>query len=243
MEQGKPEHQPRWDEFAQKYDGIFMQEPLYRETLELIVEQLEDVSGGSILELGCGTGNLISAVLERYPSARVVGVDPSEGMRLACDGKFAGNSGVEIAGGDALAIPGPDGRFAYILSNYALHHVPPAQRGGCAAEMARALRSGGELVYSDLFCGVDASPYDPARIRDIIDSSVAQVLHDFEQGAYEMMRIKLTTMSKTVLSEGEFLTTPEVWVAHLADAGFIDLRVIEVPPVELGMRIIRARRL
>lgn len=231
----------RWDDFAKRYDGIFIEEPLYRETLDLIVEQLEDVGDGSVLELGCGTGNLISAVLERYPSVRVMGVDPSEGMRLACAGKFAANPGVEIARGDALAIPCPDGRFDFILSNYALHHVLPAQRDACAAEMARVLRPGGELVYSDLFCGVDAAPHDPARIRDIIDSCVAQVLHDFEQGAYEMMRIKLTTMAKVVFSEGEFLTTPEVWVAHLEDAGFTDPRVIEVPPAELGMRIIRAR--
>jgi ubiquinone/menaquinone biosynthesis C-methylase UbiE len=230
----------RWDDFAQSYDGIFLQEPLYRETLEFIVEQLEDGGDGNVLELGCGTGNLISAVLERYPSARVVGVDPSEGMRLACERKFAGNASVEIACGNALAIPCPDGRFDYILSNYTLHHVPPGQRGECAAEMARVLRPGGELVYSDPFCGVDAPPHDVARIRDIIDSTVAQVLHDFERGAYEMMRIKLSTMSKTVLAEGEFLTTPEVWAAHLEDAGFTEIRVIEVPPADMGMRIIRA---
>jgi ubiquinone/menaquinone biosynthesis C-methylase UbiE len=237
------ERLPKWNDFAQRYDGIFMQEPLYRETLELIVEQLEDVGDGSVLELGCGTGNLISSVLEKYPSARVVGVDPSEGMRLVCERKFAGNAGVEIAKGDALAIPGPDGRFDYVLSNYALHHVPPGQRGECAAELARVLRPGGELAYSDPFCCVDAPPHDPARIRDILESSVAQALHDFEQGACEMMKIKLSTMVKTVFSEGEFLTTPEVWAAHLEGASFTEIRVIEVPPTELGMRIIRAVRI
>lgn len=228
----------RWDGFSSSYDSIFMAEPLYRETLELITAHTYGADGLNILDLGCGTGNLIALLLREYPGARMVGVDPSEGMRRACEAKFAGSERVEIAGGDALGIPFPAGSFDIVVSNYALHHVPPQRRAECAAEIARALRPGGRLVYSDPFCGVDAPPEDPARMRDLLEKQVAQVLYDFEKGAFEMMKIKLATMVKGIFAEGEYMTTPEVWSSHLAAAGFIGITVVEVPPEELGMRII-----
>ena len=176
MESSEPEERPRWDEFSLKYDPIFLAEPLYRETLDFITEQLEGADGRDILDLGCGTGNLIAVLVREYPGAQVVGIDPSEGMRKACENKFTGASRVEISGGDALSIPPRTAPFDYIVSNYTLHHVPPERRGECAAEMARVLRPGGRLVYSDPFCEVDALPEDPARIRDLLDKQIAQVL-------------------------------------------------------------------
>lgn len=238
MERRETEGHPRWDEFSSRYDSIFMTEPLYRETLDIIADHLAGADGRYVLDLGCGTGNLIALLLGRYPGSRVVGVDPSEGMRKACESKFGGSNRVEIAAGDALKIPFPGGTFDYVVSNYALHHIPPECRGRCAAEMARVFKPGGRLVYSDPFCGVDAPPEDPARIRDLLDRQVSQVLYDFEQGAYEMMKIKLVTMAKGVLAEGEYITTAEVWSSHLEAAGFVGLKVVEVGPVELGMRIL-----
>ena len=35
---------------------------------------------GDILDIGCGTGRLLRKIRERWPYARLIGVDPAEGM-------------------------------------------------------------------------------------------------------------------------------------------------------------------
>ena len=41
----------------------------------LIVEEIAAVAPGVVADVGCGTGTLTTAVAERLPGARVVGVD------------------------------------------------------------------------------------------------------------------------------------------------------------------------
>lgn len=235
-------HRPHWDDFSLDYDRIFAEEPLYLDTIRLIVDLLGNAGGGEVLELGCGTGNIIAAMLEGVPGARITGVDPSAGMRDRCAEKFSGDPRVEIVAGEALAIPFPDGHFDIIVSNYTLHHVLPADREACARELARVLKPGGRLIYSDMFSGVDAPQDDAARIGDLIDRYVAQALFDFDHGAFEMMKIKLKTLSKSALAQGEYHTTAGEWAGRLELAGFTGIEVIEVPPAEFGMRVIKAAR-
>jgi ubiquinone/menaquinone biosynthesis C-methylase UbiE len=243
MDMGEWErHRPHWDDFSLDYDRIFMEEPLYLDTIRLIVGMLRDAGGGEVLELGCGTGNIISAMLEGVPGASITGVDPSAGMRARCAEKFSGNPQVDIADGEALAIPFRDGSFDVVTSNYTLHHVPPGERGACAAELARVLKPGGRLIYSDMFSGVDAPQHDAARIGDLIDRYVAQAIYDFEHGAFEMMKLKLKVLSRSVLAQGEYHTTVEEWARHLEKAGFTGIEVTDIPPGDFGLRIITASR-
>lgn len=235
-------HRPHWDDFSLEYDRVFLEEPLYLDTIRLIVELLGDAGGRTVLELGCGTGNIISAILEGVPDVRIVGVDPSEGMRARCAEKFSGDPRVKIAAGQALSTACPDGHFDVVVSNYTLHHVPPEERGACVGELARVLKPGGRLIYSDMFSGVDAPESDAARIGDLIDRYVAQALFDFEHGAFEMMKIKLKTLSRSALGLGEHHTSVGEWARHLEKAGFGGIEVVEVAPAEFGMRIIHASR-
>jgi hypothetical protein len=45
-----------------------------------------------------------------------------------------------------------------------------------------------------------------------------------------------------VTGEGEYLTTSDVWKGILEEAGFVDLEVQGVPPVEFGVKIITGRK-
>jgi ubiquinone/menaquinone biosynthesis C-methylase UbiE len=229
-----------WDTFSKDYDRIFLEYPQYIETLRFMIEQLDDANGKSILDLGCGTGNFISRVIDVYPEARILGVDPSEGMRDTCGRRFSGNPDVQISAGDALAIPFDDDRFDYVTSNLALHHITPDDRENCASEIARVLKKGGTLIYADMFCDVDAPPDDPARTRDIIEKIVGVALYCLDHGAHDMMMIMLKTLPADVAGDGEYMTTPGVWMDALRTAGFERIEVTDVPPGEFGLKILRA---
>jgi SAM-dependent methyltransferase len=229
-----------WDQFSKRYDDIFLDNPQYVETIERMVVHIKDGDGDSILDLGCGTGNIISRLLEEFPNASVVGLDPSEGMRRATEERFSGNPRVEVSDGNALEMPLDSNRFDYVLSNLALHHLRPEERGACAGEIARVLKPEGRLIYADMFCDVDGPPRDPERCRDIIEKFTGCALYCLEQGAYEMMLIILGTLPLDIKNEGEYLTTTGVWSDVLGAAGFADITVVEVPPHGLGIHIIQA---
>lgn len=229
-----------WDSFSARFDDTFLEDPMYLDVLEKMVNELAEDGKREILDLGCGTGNLIERILKEVPEARIAGVDPSEGMREICAERFVNMSNVTISEGDALAIPFPDSRFDHIVSSFALHHVPPHLKGECAREMARVLKPGGSLIHADPFCGLAGSKEDPERCRDIIDKVVAKALFSLEHGAYEMMIAELYALPFVLREDGEYLVTVEEWIGALASAGFRDLRVIDIEPID-WVKIVCAR--
>ena len=97
----------------------------------------------AVLDVGCGTGRLLRAAHERWPKARLVGVDPSEGMIE--DGRRRTRAELHVAG--AEAIPLPDHSIDLAFSTIAFHHWADPARG--LREVARVLRPGGGLVIID----------------------------------------------------------------------------------------------
>ena len=229
-----------WDQFSGMYDEIFLESPQYVDTIERMVAYIEDGDGKSILDLGCGTGNIISRVLERFPEASVAGIDPSEGMRETTANRFSDNPSVTVSDGNALDIPLASDRFDYVLSNLVLHHLLPEERERCAREIARVLKPEGRLIYADMFSGVDGPPDDPERCRDIIEKFTSAALYCLDHGAHEMMMIILQTLPADLKNDGEYLTTTGVWGDVLCASGFEDISVSEVPPKGLGIYIISA---
>ena len=98
---------------------------------------------GSVLDVGCGTGRLLRAAHERWPKARLVGVDPSEGMVEA--GRRLTPAQIHLAG--AEEIPVPDRSIDVAFSTIAFHHWADQGRG--LREVARVLRPGGAFVLID----------------------------------------------------------------------------------------------
>jgi len=231
-----------WDEYEGDYEELFARDPVYQEALRMLVELAGDLSGKRVLDLGCGAGTLLARLVESYPGAEIYGVDPSEKMVRRCELRLRGTKGVSVCTGTATAIPLPDASLDAVLSNLALHHVPPGERKDCARELARVLRPGGRLVYADMFCDVDAPPDDPERCRDIIQKMVGKSLYDLEHGAYRTMLLHLGDIPAVLTEDGEYFTTDGVWREALAGAGFARLEVFPVPPEEFGYRVIAGIR-
>lgn len=94
------------------------------------------VTGGRVLELGCGNGKTLSALVGR---CEAVGLDHSMNALSSCP------SGPSLVRGDVLRLPFRDGSFDTVLMHHLLQHLMADERATAAAEAFRVLRPGGLL--------------------------------------------------------------------------------------------------
>lgn len=111
---------------------------------EAIGQYVDPSATGTVLDLGSGTGRF-SPLLAEALEARVVGVEPSPGMRASAM-RGAPHDRVEYVGGDGRWIPLADGvcDLAWVFN--VIHHVP--DRAACAREVARVLRPGSRVLMT-----------------------------------------------------------------------------------------------
>jgi SAM-dependent methyltransferase len=95
------------------------------------------------LDVGCGTGALSEAILNRATPQQVVGIDPAEPF-LAFARSRISDPRIEFRIGDACALPVKDASFDAAVAGLMLNFVPePAH---ALAEMRRAVRPGGTVA-------------------------------------------------------------------------------------------------
>src|SRR4051794_12311032 len=99
---------------------------------------------GLVLDVGCGTGEIIARLAARFPGASFTGIDLEEShLRLARDRCARFGSGVRFEKGDALALHFGAAQFDQVICRHVLQALPDASRA--IAEMARVVKSGGRL--------------------------------------------------------------------------------------------------
>jgi SAM-dependent methyltransferase len=108
-------------------------------------------AGGSLLEVGCGTGFLQLQLAKAFPNARCTGVDiDPTGLAAARRAVEAAGLGerVRIVEGDVGTVAAP-ASFDVVVMVEVLHEIGPSIRPAVVAGCARALRPGGWLVIVD----------------------------------------------------------------------------------------------
>jgi ubiquinone/menaquinone biosynthesis C-methylase UbiE len=148
----------RWHALTRLYDPIVaatMRERRFRGALaDLVAAALPE--GGSLVDVGCGTGTFAIAFAARRPDARVVGVDGDPAI-LALAGRKPGAGAVDWLEGLAGALPLPDASADAVTMSLLLHHLLPADKHAALADARRVLRPGGRLHIADW-----GRPHDPA---------------------------------------------------------------------------------
>jgi ubiquinone/menaquinone biosynthesis C-methylase UbiE len=128
---------------AQQYDQkwAFYVEATTRETLK----RMPMTAFSRVLDVGCGTGELLRRLRAKYPAAVLAGLDPVPEMLAVAKAKLSGSEDLRIGYADAL--PWNAATFDAVVSCNMFHYIShPVQ---ALREMARVLRPGGSLVLTD----------------------------------------------------------------------------------------------
>jgi ubiquinone/menaquinone biosynthesis C-methylase UbiE len=124
-----------------------------------LLEQADLRPGQQVLEIGCGTGNLLLEAKRTQPDAAVAGMDPDlAALTLARRKARRRGLAVRLDHGFADALPYADGSVDVVLSALMLHHIPAAEQEPAAREVLRVLAPGGSLHVADL--EAHAGPHD-----------------------------------------------------------------------------------
>jgi tRNA (cmo5U34)-methyltransferase len=129
--------------------------PRYDYLQESIAAAAASVSAESILDLGTGTGETLARVLPRHPSARVIGVDESDGMLEVARHRLE-DYDVTLLVAD-LADELPPGPFDLVVSALAVHHLDGPGKATLFGRVAAVLRPGGRFILADVILPDDAS--------------------------------------------------------------------------------------
>lgn len=168
-ETGRPAYDSRrlrkiFDRRAATFNDVAF---LPREIAQRMRERLDyiKVNPAQVLDAGCGAGDDLPALRERFPEAPVFGTDLSRAMLAqavqhdatdtswrrflpASLGKALGSRGPRFAQADFSALPFASGAFEFIWSNLALHwHSRPDL---VFPEWQRVLKVNGLLMFSTL---------------------------------------------------------------------------------------------
>ncbi len=101
-------------------------------------------SCGSLVDVGCGTGSLTLAAANRYPDARVVGIDLIPDYLTDALREEASN--IELKTGDALSLPFENNSFDTAFSQLLINDLEDPEKA--VAEMVRVTKPNGKIAAS-----------------------------------------------------------------------------------------------
>ncbi|MSP76880.1 MAG: class I SAM-dependent methyltransferase [Rhodospirillaceae bacterium] len=103
--------------------------------------------GLSMLDYGCGAGDLMRVLAGLGGRANFTGCDVSSGMLAEVERRWPAGLGAPpaVAPQDGARTPYGDGQFDIATISAVLHHVPPDERPAVYAELGRVLKPGGRL--------------------------------------------------------------------------------------------------
>lgn len=145
-----------WKSLTRLYDPIVattMREQLFRAQLAASVAA-DLPSGGTVVDVGCGTGTFAIAFAAQHPNAQLIGVDGDPSI-LELARRKPGAAAVDWREGLADDLPLDDTSADAATMSLMLHHLLPAAKHAALAEARRVLRPDSRLHIADF-----ARPHD-----------------------------------------------------------------------------------
>ena len=141
----------RFDRRASTYEDSTLQQflfiPVHQTALQLALQLLPQAR--RVLDVGCGTGQLLRRVRQYYPTTELVGVDLAGRMVATASAVTPTKLAVRYIHGRAECLPFTDEVFDLVFATLSLRHW--TNPGAGIAKIGRVLTPGGLLVLADVF--------------------------------------------------------------------------------------------
>ncbi len=120
--------------------------------------------GASLLDVGCGPGNITVDFAQRVGGGSVIGLDRSAEVITAARSQYGATTGLSFVVGDVYHLEFSDEKFDVVHAHQVLQHL--SRPVAAIEEMRRVLRPGGVLAVRDADYGAFAwAPSDPLLDR------------------------------------------------------------------------------
>lgn len=141
-----------FDSWAKNYDESVMENSKdglnlfekYDYVLETVVKRIYENNALKILDIGCGTGNLINKLNNHI---QYTGMDQSIEMLLKAKKKFCN---INFRLGNFLDEPFVNSEFDMIISTFAFHHLNTFEKEKAINLLLKYLKPNGKIVIADL---------------------------------------------------------------------------------------------
>lgn len=154
-----------FDEITEGYTEIMdTMVPHYRRLITTMFDSLPDsLEVRSVLDMGCGNGNVTAVGMALFPDADYHLVDASEKMLSECRMRFQ-HRAVRYTHGRFQEVLLQSGQYDLILASFSFHHLEEEDKADQFRRLHGALRPGGVFSCADLMIDKDAEEH-PALIE------------------------------------------------------------------------------
>lgn len=132
-----------FDDYSKYYD-LKIPSTFFKRNHVWLLNELGDVSGKKILDVGCGTGELLYVFENGYKNVEAHGLDISPKMLEKAKER---TSNVEYKEGNVEKLPYDNDTFDIVVNSASFHHYENPQKA--LEEMRRVLKPGGKLYVLD----------------------------------------------------------------------------------------------
>lgn len=159
------------------------QHEMYLQLLERLKAERGIEPGLNLLEVSCGRGGGLHALLERAPEIRATGLDIADSAVRFCKDTYGESDRLRFIQGSALHLPFKDACFDVVLNVEASNDY--GDRRGFFREAARVLKPNGILLYADT---VKHGRRDAIE-KDLVHAGFDAELRDITRNVAEACRL------------------------------------------------------